>query len=452
MLQSWLRQKSSIEIILGEAGFSQEQIRYIKDNLETSQSPYDIFEFCELAKSFCKDYPEEGPAKVMEEMKAILKSYGCSAKLSVGDLRHVLTVYRDLRYEGMSSIEAWTAMDMLRKASDGYYSDTVELVASGSLSIEGAMGFMKIPYSMRPAPGVIFGLMKSGFSMGQAVKIDRMMSVYHPIDYDNPTRGPSCCPSWGGAIPPDWVLHMNVGALEEYLQMNGIEPAEAFGLLFNSQVSDMPETSKEFVELLKGLSEKNGIEHFGRYSLKILNAVKYPVGGRKNTVVIFPDADHNGAFYSDVKRLEELVDQGHMLSLFEIATDSQLVDRVDEVGRMIPIDLLVIAGHGFPLGIQLHSAQLGPASFEKGDDVEALRIGSVLNKDAQIVLISCSTAKETWFAWTPFAEWLQEKTGAEVFANTQNGNLRDWEFRTDGGVASCDFRGEGFSSSGTVLK
>ncbi len=249
---------------------------------------------------------------------------------------------------------------------------------------------------------------------------------------------------------PEWVKNQDMRAFAEELSSMDIEPAEIFRLLMNNTGDDIPRTKEEFLKVIAKLHEKNGLERFSRYSMKVLLSACYPTGGRKNALILASKADHNNAFYGEFGKLDDLVDQGHNINLYEVGSIEDVSEKVREASIMVPIDLLVIAGHGGPDGVQLGGNLLKFLDGITSRDLYG-RFHDLLNKalspNAQIVLIACSTG-----AWdSSFAGILKEKTGRQVFANDVSGGLRDWAFNPDGSIEHCFFADSKGRASGRVF-
>jgi hypothetical protein len=255
-----------------------------------------------------------------------------------------------------------------------------------------------------------------------------------------------------GARLPEWVKDQDMRAFAGELSSMDIEPAEIFRLFMNNTSDDIPDTKEEFMKVLTKLHERNGIERFSRYSMKVLLSACYPTGGRKNTLILAAKADHNNEFYDGLKKLDDLVDQGHNINLYEIDSEEEVFEKIREASIMMPIDLLVIAGHGEPFGVQLSANVLKTAIGADAITVSDMhRLQNILNKalspNAQIVLIACSTGKGD----DSFAGKLKESTGRLVFANDVDGGLKDWIFNPDGSIKRCFFTNSKGKATGRVF-
>jgi hypothetical protein len=136
------------------------------------------------------------------------------------------------------------------------------------------------------------------------------------------------------------------------------------------------------------------IRHFGRLSLKVLDAMGRPMRPhRPYAVVDMAVADHNGAFYNLHSQIEELVDQGYDLDIAEVASENWIYEHMSIAGDKRPIDLWIVAGHGSPKGVQLGHHEGETAYLDRGDEELRERVRPFLAKDAQVVLWACSTAR-----------------------------------------------------------
>lgn len=160
------------------------------------------------------------------------------------------------------------------------------------------------------------------------------------------------------------------------------------------------------------LFERYGIAHFGRYTVDMLES-QYRQRGlqRKYGIVVFPYADHSGAFFADKIKLDQLREDlqrnGYALRVVEAGSRSEVAKRIlrldqaygtSERGEGHKITFAIIGGHGTKESIQFGDA--GKRGDEiRLEDISGDRLTHGAKKffeaGASIVLFSCNTgAKE----------------------------------------------------------
>lgn len=154
------------------------------------------------------------------------------------------------------------------------------------------------------------------------------------------------------------------------------------------------------------LSDTYGIRHFGRYTADLLTAQAQHVAeeqpAKNYIVVLYPFADHNGAFYQQQDVFESLHEQladTHHVVIAESAHRRELLKRLTLAHREYggedgaPADMVVLGAHGSPRSMtfdqsipahRLTTQNLMQSTPPPGID-------RAIRKEAPIVLVSCST-------------------------------------------------------------
>lgn len=212
-----------------------------------------------------------------------------------------------------------------------------------------------------------------------------------------------------------------------------IDAWRAGGLKYNENLNLMRRMEAETPLSVRDLNKMYGIMEFHRYPIDALLAqakeeeVQQPYG-----LVVFPREDHNGAFDQQKQMFERLYleTRGHYgLKIAECGSKyemgRQLVSLDKKYGENNKIGFLVMGGHGSDQTLALGSfdpnavnevgnnptskniiwtADAEGAGFKKANE-------RFLDKDAEVVFISCSTGKEGGIANT-FSNTLDRKMTA----------------------------------------
>lgn len=208
----------------------------------------------------------------------------------------------------------------------------------------------------------------------------------------------------------------------------------------------------------KALYERYGILCFSRYPIEVLED-QYQRRNEKDTpygVVLFPHADHNGAFYTDENVLLSLKFDLRRKALLRVAEAGSKLDLVKQMRRMRnnhgPMSFAILGAHGQKNGFE----------FGRGTDPKfSLTTSDVLNpdhgakkmtqdeapyfvEDPTIILVSCSTGQPRGIA-----ETLSRELNAHVIAPDRDTSLRwirakrineKWDFSVEYGDKNTERR------------
>jgi hypothetical protein len=444
---------------LATLGFTDGQIRKLSEiSLPETTEALVVF-----AEYYFKSYPT-GHEKFIK----LMADLGGWPPLDCISLEKLARFHNNIMVENhFSEIEAWDLIHKMEGHTKTNLTSFICLALGKEVNIETAIDIFDVPYIDR-FPGIkwdAFIFAVAGVSVQNGVELATILEDYDPrrgegeLSYkDTEVRSPyhSSFPLWDRPLP-EWFHKTPAHEFVGELKALGIEPAEVLGLLLNSNIEDIPTSKEEFMQLLAGLHQNNGIKRFARYSMRILNAVRNPPKTGINTVIIYPESDHNNSFYRYSDILEQLAGPAHSISLYEVEMDTEIPRRLAKASKERPIDLLVLAAHSNMIGMQINSgffASITMASTFAIDDLifpALAQIGGFneirFSKDAQAVLVGCSTA---WGGAISFANIFAMVFGLEVFANTRNGHLRDWAVQGNGRIGSCEFIDSKGLPSGTV--
>lgn len=155
-----------------------------------------------------------------------------------------------------------------------------------------------------------------------------------------------------------------------------------------------------------------GIADFGRYPINLLvwqfdnkDNSEVPYG-----VMVYPQADHNGAFYQDKEKFlglfVELQDLGYGLRVFEAGSSEDLIRALitsdKRFGEKNKISFAILGGHGSKESIQFGNGKKGLLNIGEiiGRGASSLgrqlpKIKRMFVKNPSIVLFSCTTGEDT---------------------------------------------------------
>jgi hypothetical protein len=192
-------------------------------------------------------------------------------------------------------------------------------------------------------------------------------------------------------------------------------------LILNSEKNDFENLMNANVnEIIDRLYEEYNITHFGRYSAKMLrylydlsktdemsnsdkdgkiNNLNKKIRNKSESTFIFvyPHHDYNGAFYSDSKNTDYIMDKGKTL-IVEASSDVELYLMLEKMHKKHgKFDYIFIGGHGEPTKITL-GKENKPYSYLDVTDYDIMeKIGELMNKknkNRSLILVSCSTGDE----------------------------------------------------------
>jgi hypothetical protein len=166
---------------------------------------------------------------------------------------------------------------------------------------------------------------------------------------------------------------------------------------------------------VKLLHEEYGINEFARYPIDLL--VEQARNHEKDVpygAMIFPSDDHNGAF--DKINLDEFYQgtQGkHTTRIFEASSTTDLARYFIKMEkRQNKIGYLLLAAHGETDGMSFGIEERGFLDIKTLEKMTTLpRLRALLEDDASVALVSCSTGADEGFA-----QVLSEKTNTEIQA------------------------------------
>lgn len=133
----------------------------------------------------------------------------------------------------------------------------------------------------------------------------------------------------------------------------------------------------------------------------IRNRVKNSPDGRPLAVVLFPQVDWNLAFRSDQNLFEELTGHGYRVVYYEVKSDIEFFDFLQEATREQAARVLMIGGHGQPLGLNFGY----DSDYVQGENtllylgindeqrMKDRHLAKSLEPGGQIILNSCSTGQ-----------------------------------------------------------
>jgi hypothetical protein len=123
---------------------------------------------------------------------------------------------------------------------------------------------------------------------------------------------------------------------------------------------------------------------------------------RPLAVVVFPEADHNGAFLDDEDQLSQLINSGYRVQFYTANSDTDTVNSVmqaTDYGKD-PASLILLCGHGNPGGMRFGIDSTGDEEMwftaydnqrlDLGDVDEARLLTGALRDGGQVVFNSCS--------------------------------------------------------------
>jgi hypothetical protein len=167
-------------------------------------------------------------------------------------------------------------------------------------------------------------------------------------------------------------------------------------------VGPLARTESQSPGIAAKLCRENGISHFGRWSAQMLESQLLPRDESKPlAVVLYPQADNNGAFYHDAAKIDALREH-YDVRVIEAGSKREAVGRLNRIAREYGgadgISALVLGGHGTEGMVQLG-----------GKEGEFIRVGDLVgapgmqrwfahdaggNLDVDVIFVSCSTGKE----------------------------------------------------------
>ncbi len=177
-------------------------------------------------------------------------------------------------------------------------------------------------------------------------------------------------------------------------------------------------------EAIEVLTKQFGIKDFGRYDAEMLlrqyqerDNDEEPYG-----IVVYPESDHNGAFFHDKDKLKKVADDlgdTHLLRIVEANNKIGVVKQLLKLRKKYPshkFSFAIIGGHGTKDSIQFgspyeHNNNTSHIHTEDLAGPGAGRTAGFFEKGGTIILESCSTGKSGGIA-----EKLSEVLGVQVVA------------------------------------
>jgi hypothetical protein len=217
---------------------------------------------------------------------------------------------------------------------------------------------------------------------------------------------------------------------------------------------------EEELNLVANAANKCRVTHFGRLSLRVLEAAARPRrANRPLAVISMAGDDWNGAFRGLHHDIDDFIEQGYDIDLREVNTEDDIYDQFAGVGMA---DAWLLAGHGEPKGVRLgkYSGKDGYElkRFDTTDTEAAEKIKPHLSKDAKIVFIACSTAAEPEDGSDSLAQTMTGLLDRPIWANMMDGGLNYFKFDDEGSVGEVSFwgrsgdgHGKWNDSSGTLV-
>jgi hypothetical protein len=176
-------------------------------------------------------------------------------------------------------------------------------------------------------------------------------------------------------------------------------------------------TAGEVLELCKRAKKELGVSFFGRYSVKIFDAVLNDKGGDKTAFVVTPSADWNGAFYNMREDIGKLINSGYHIVMVEAKDEDDIYSKMDKVPDG-SINVLLIGGHGWKEGTRL-SEDGGEERIIDPSDIEWTQRAGKMAEGAVVILESCSTgqggAEDASNMVSSFKRWFNSVKGIRVY-------------------------------------
>lgn len=254
--------------------------------------------------------------------------------------------------------------------------------------------------------------------------------------------------SWG------WSLG-DVIDFHKVIRQLGMNEGEIYQMLSNSDVKKKY-TPEGLLNLLVNAANKGHVTHFGRLSLKVLEAIAQPRrANRPLAVVSMANHDWNGAFYDLYDDIEDFIDQGYDVDLREVTVENDICDQFADAGKA---DAWLLAGHGSPKIIQLGNytgKDDETRTFDTSDAEAAEKIRPHLSKDAKIVFAACSTAASPDDGTDPLALTMAKRLGRPIWANMLDGIIYCYKFDDEGEIdrvvyVGTELNGNRKDDSGTL--
>lgn len=195
---------------------------------------------------------------------------------------------------------------------------------------------------------------------------------------------------------------------------------------WHKNLNTMVATEKKQKGIIKKLATENGIREFYRYSIEILlDQQRYENDDLPFGVSFLAHSDHNDAFDGEsLSRFYEQSKNTYKYKVFEISNGTELFEHLIELVKRYPnnkLSYLILEGHGSPNSLDLSSwlPSEGKQTIYKNITTDTLTkktntlkyFASFFEKDATIILNSCSTGAEGGFAQN-----LHNSTGLRVLA------------------------------------
>lgn len=200
-----------------------------------------------------------------------------------------------------------------------------------------------------------------------------------------------------------------------------------------SNLYRMTQIEKTKPGITQVLNKEFGIFDFGRYPEDLLvrqfdqrDSDNLPYG-----VILFPENDHNEAFYQDVYVFKKLYSQ--LMDKYEIRI-AEVSDKVDAVKRLAnfskryghkyKIAFAVIGGHGTTDSIRLGNGdEKSVLKLSDLIDPRASKTGSYFEDDSTFILASCSTGGGGEDAEN-IAKQIAQTSGKKVIAPDKDANMK----------------------------
>jgi len=251
-----------------------------------------------------------------------------------------------------------------------------------------------------------------------------------------------------GAKHWGWSLD-ELSAFSSRIREASIDISEIATMIANSEEDLMrfnrPRTAEAFADQILSLKESAHISRFGRYSVKILDALSRPPRPHRHQLVVdVNSADHNGAFYRLHRDLAVFVDQGYDIDLHEVANEKDVYNHLAHAysrnGR--PADVWMVAGHGKPNSIRLGVGEGDESIFIDTEDSElGSRVKQYLADGAQVILQACSALLERADGGDNIGTTISRLLGLPVWGNKVDGILGTILFGADGIIEKVTFAG-----------
>ena len=197
-------------------------------------------------------------------------------------------------------------------------------------------------------------------------------------------------------------------------------------------------------EKTRELYGKTGIVYFMRYDKETLGSLHSSLNGKNQEkpllLAVFNKNDPNGAFYVEGVRLEKLT-KYYRVIIVEAENEGEFYGKIASVAdKYGKIDTLAIGGHGTPDSIRM-GKDTDEGRIDLTDRNELKALGTVFARDPTVILISCSTGRNSGAV----GAMLSETWKARLFAPEMDSSYTDYILNPDGKIERVSYSDAGTS-------